>query len=322
MRYLIISDIHGSITALEAVLPYFDRLSCDYIISLGDILYHGPRNPLPEGHNPKAVAERLNEYASRIIAVRGNCDCEVDQMVLQFPCLPDYMPVFDNGVTLFLSHGHLYSPRFMPPLHGVSLFLYGHTHLWELTRHDSGVWMCNPGSIALPKEGRPATFAVYDNGVVMIYTLDGKVLQSVDVLNDNPLLQRAIAIAVSAHDGQTDRSAKPYVTHPLRVMQGCATLDERIVAVLHDVVEDTSVTFDDLSRDFPPHIVDAVRCLTHTPDKTYEQYIEQVASNPIAVQVKLRDLSDNMDIRRLASLSAGDIDRLHRYLKAYRRLHR
>lgn len=322
MRYLIISDIHGSVTALDAVLGYFDRLECDYIISLGDILYHGPRNPLPDGHNPGAVAERLNEYASRIIAVRGNCDCEVDQMVLQFPCLPDYMPVFDNGVTLFLSHGHLYSPRFMPPLHGTSLFLYGHTHLWELKQHDNGVWMCNPGSIALPKEGRPATFAVYDNGVVMIYSLDGRILQVADVMNDSPLLQRAIDMATSAHDGQTDRAGKPYVTHPLRVMQACSTPEERIVAVLHDVVEDTAVTLDDLSRDFPSHIVDAVRCLTRTPDMTYEQYIERVAVNPVAVQVKLRDLSDNMDVRRLESLTEDDIMRLHRYLKAYRRLKR
>lgn len=320
MRYLIISDIHGSITALDAVLPYFDSLRCDYIVSLGDILYHGPRNPLPDGHNPKAVAERLNEYASRMIAVRGNCDSEVDQMVLQFPCLPDYMPLFDNGVTLFLSHGHLYSPHFMPPLHGVSLFLYGHTHLWELARHESGVWICNPGSIALPKDGHPATFAVYDNGLVMIYALDGEILQVADVVNGNHLLQRAIEIATNAHKGQTDRAGKPYITHPLRVMQACSVDDERIVAVLHDVVEDTPVTLDDLSRDFPPHIVEAVGCLTRTPEMAYEQYIEQVADNPLAVQVKLRDLSDNMDIRRLLVLTDADQNRLHRYLKAYKRL--
>lgn len=322
MRYLILSDIHGSLTALNAVLPYFEQFKCNYILLLGDILYHGPRNPLPEGYAPKEVAERLNEYADKIVAVRGNCDCEVDQMLLHFPCQADYVPVFDNGVMLLLSHGHVYAPHNMPSLCGASLFLYGHTHLWELTRNKEGVWLCNPGSLSLPKENRPASFAVYDNGIITIYTLLGEVLAQSTVKAGAypPLLQRAIELATAAHAGQTDRAGVPYITHPLRVMEACNTIEEKIAAVLHDVVEDTSVTLDDLAKQFPPEIVEAVRCLTHLPEDTYEEYVEQIATNPISVQVKLRDLTDNMDVRRLTAIGEPDVERLRRYLKAYKRL--
>lgn len=184
MRYLILSDIHGSMTALDKVLPYFAKCHCDYILLLGDILYHGPRNPLPVGYDPRAVAQCLNAYAARIVAVRGNCDSEVDQMMLQFPCMADYIPVFDNGVTLFLTHGHIYSPTHLPHLYGTSLFLYGHTHLWELKRNDDGLWHCNPGSVSLPKGGMPPTFAIYDNGIIAVYTLTGEELAKTDICHE------------------------------------------------------------------------------------------------------------------------------------------
>ena len=135
-----------------------------------------------------------------------------------------------------------------------------------------------------------------------------------------PLLQRAIELATAAHAGQTDRAGVPYITHPLRVMEACNTIEEKIAAVLHDVVEDTAVTLDDLAKQFPPEIVEAVRCLTHLPEDTYEEYVEQIATNPISVQVKLRDLTDNMDVRRLTAIGEPDVERLRRYLKAYKRL--
>lgn len=322
MRYLIISDIHGSLTALDAVLPYFEQLKCNYILLLGDILYHGPRNPLPEGYAPKEVADRLNKYADKIIAVRGNCDCEVDQMVLRFPCQGSYTTLFDNDAMLFLTHGHLYTPHNMPHISDISLFLYGHTHRWELTRNDEGIWICNPGSISLPKDNRPATFAVYDNGTIIVYTLSGEILAQTELnaVSYQPLLQLAIELATQAHFGQKDRAGMPYINHPLRVMQACNTVEEKIAAVLHDVVEDTNVTFADLATQFPPEIVEAVRSLTHAPEDTYEEYVEKVARNPIAVQVKLRDLTDNMDVRRLSVISDTDVERLRKYLKAYRYL--
>ncbi|MGL6174045.1 MAG: phosphodiesterase [Cellulosilyticaceae bacterium] len=175
MKYMIISDIHGSKSFTEHVLNVFEHEHCDKLIILGDILYHGPRNPLPIGHDPQGVVSLLNAYASQIIAVRGNCEAEVDQMLLDFPCLSDYALIVDNGTTLFATHGHIYSETNLPKLHAGDFFFYGHTHLW-VSKVQDGLNICNPGSISLPKENRPATYAIYENNKVHIYTLDGQLL--------------------------------------------------------------------------------------------------------------------------------------------------
>lgn len=177
MKYMIISDIHGSETYLQNTLHLFEEKHYDALILLGDILYHGPRNPLPKGHNPAGVVALLNHYASKIIACRGNCDAEVDQMLLHFPCLSDYTLVVDEGIRIFATHGHIYSPENLPPFDGKNIFLYGHTHLWELKKQDDTL-ICNPGSISLPKENRPHTYAVYENATLSIYTLDQELLAS------------------------------------------------------------------------------------------------------------------------------------------------
>ncbi len=139
---------------------------------------------------------------------------------------------------------------------------------------------------------------------------------------DNSLLQRAIEIATLAHEGQTDKSGKPYIEHPLRVMEAGKSVDEKIVGVLHDVFEDSSFTFDALAKEgFPKHIVAALRCITkQSPTEPYDKFIARVKKNPLAAAVKLNDLTDNMDIRRLPYLSDKDIRRLKRYLKAYKKL--
>ncbi|MEG1277265.1 MAG: phosphodiesterase [Cellulosilyticaceae bacterium] len=175
MKYMIISDIHGSELYTEQALKAFEEKSCDQLIILGDILYHGPRNPLPEGHNPQGVVALLNPYASKIIAARGNCEAEVDQMLLDFPCLSDYALIVDEGVRIFATHGHIYSEDNLPKLQNRDVFLYGHTHLW-VTKEKDGILICNPGSISLPKENRPATYAIYENRHITIYTLEGKVI--------------------------------------------------------------------------------------------------------------------------------------------------
>lgn len=175
MNYMILSDIHGSESYLEKALHLFEEKGYDYLILLGDLLYHGPRNPLPEGHNPQGVVQLLNPYASKIIACGGNCDAQVDQMLLNFPCLNDYALIFDEGVRLFITHGHLYTPEKFPRSEAKNIFLYGHTHLWEL-RKEGTTLICNPGSISLPKENRPPTYAVYTASTITIYTLDGQLL--------------------------------------------------------------------------------------------------------------------------------------------------
>lgn len=136
-----------------------------------------------------------------------------------------------------------------------------------------------------------------------------------------PTLEDAIALAIEAHRGQLDKSRQPYILHPLRVMFNCETEIERIVAVLHDVVEDTGRSFDDLRKlGYSQDVIAALDCVTKRPGEDYEQFIERAAANPVARNVKLADLKDNMDLRRLPSTEQGDMDRLRRYVNAWRRL--
>ena len=141
-------------------------------------------------------------------------------------------------------------------------------------------------------------------------------------METNQLLSKAINLAVQAHAEQTDKAGMPYIGHVMRVMQAGRTIDEKIVGVLHDLVEDTPWTFEALlAEGFPAHIVDALRCVTKLHDnEPYEEFIERVKSNPLAVAVKINDLTDNMDIRRLADITDKDAIRLRKYLKAYREL--
>lgn len=171
MKYFIFSDIHGSETALDNALNQFYHMGCDYMCILGDVLNYGPRNGLPKGLNPQAVAEKLNAISDQIIAVRGNCDSEVDQMLLQFPCMNDYAFIVDNGVRLFLTHGHIYNETNNLTLKSDVLF-YGHTHSWKLEQTNR-ITVCNTGSITFPKEANSPTFAIYEEKSIGIYTLDG-----------------------------------------------------------------------------------------------------------------------------------------------------
>ena len=138
----------------------------------------------------------------------------------------------------------------------------------------------------------------------------------------NQLLSKAINLAMQAHAGQVDKAGMPYIGHVMRVMQAGKTIDEKIVGVLHDVVEDTTWTFDALlAEGFPVHIVDALRCVTKlSDDEPYESFINRVKTNPLAVAVKINDLTDNMDIRRLQTLTDADVQRLRKYLQAYQSL--
>ena len=136
------------------------------------------------------------------------------------------------------------------------------------------------------------------------------------------LLTKAISIALKEHEGQTDKAGMPYAGHIMRVMQAGRTTDEKMVGVLHDLVEDTDWTFDMLlAEGFPIHIVEALRCVTKlSDDESYDEFIQRVKSNPLAVAVKINDLTDNMDIRRLSDITEADAQRLRKYLKAYRDL--
>ena len=176
MKYLICSDLHGSESCTKKLVDTFSAGAFDYMILLGDILYHGPRNLLPHGHNPKGVVALLNPLKDKIIACRGNCDAEVDQMLLEFPVLADYNLVVDNGVRLFCTHGHIYTPEKLPCTGGIDVLLFGHIHIQQLYQKD-GLLICNPGSASLPKEDSPAGYAVYQDRHMALYTLEGQKLK-------------------------------------------------------------------------------------------------------------------------------------------------
>lgn len=175
MKYLILSDLHGSIDALERVLEHYEAMGCQMLLLLGDILNYGPRNSLPPSLNPQAVVERLKALSSHIVAVRGNCDSEVDQMLLPFPLMADYALVVDEGLRLFLTHGHIYNEEHHPAV-GFDLLFCGHSHLPHITPLLDGRVLVNTGSPTFPKGGNPPTFATYEGGVIQLHTLDGKVL--------------------------------------------------------------------------------------------------------------------------------------------------
>ena len=179
MKLIIASDIHGGAECCKALLEAAEREGAEKILLLGDMLYHGPRNDLPEDYAPKKVIEMLNGVKDKLICVRGNCESEVDQMVLDFPILSESAIVYDGEakLTLFMSHGHKYSPESLPPLLRDSVFLYGHTHVLGFCERD-GILCLNPGSVTLPKQNNPKSYATYENGNFSIKTLDGELICS------------------------------------------------------------------------------------------------------------------------------------------------
>ena len=176
MKFLIASDIHGAEEPCRRICSLFKEGGYDKLLLPGDILYHGPRNDLPASYNPKAVISLLSPLASKIIAVRGNCEAEVDQMVLPFPVLSESAVIFADGKTIFMTHGHIYTPEKHPS--GVDVLISGHTHIPMLENID-GVLCVNPGSISIPKGGNPPSFAVWNDGVVEIRELEtGRVMKA------------------------------------------------------------------------------------------------------------------------------------------------
>ena len=176
MKLFIASDIHGDIDCANATLSAYRAEGADKLLLLGDLLYHGPRNDLPPAYAPKAVIELLNSVKEELICVRGNCDTEVDQMVLSFPILADYAQIYADGITVFATHGHNHNTSKMPPLKKGEMLLHGHTHVLCAQPLENGGFYLNPGSVTLPKEGNPKSYAILENGVFTVKSFGGKVL--------------------------------------------------------------------------------------------------------------------------------------------------
>ena len=173
MKLLIASDIHGAADCCRRLLDAAARENADRLLLLGDILYHGPRNDLPPDYAPKEVIALLNAQKDKIFCVRGNCDTEVDQMVLDFPVLADYA-VFTVGARLiYATHGHIYNTAHLPPLQPGDILLHGHTHVpaWQPFGEDN--YYLNPGSVSIPKENTPRSYMTLEEGVFTWKDLDG-----------------------------------------------------------------------------------------------------------------------------------------------------
>lgn len=168
MKLMIASDLHGSVYYTKKLLLAMEQEAPDKLILLGDLLYHGPRNDLPEGYAPKQVIEMLNGIREKLLCVKGNCEAEVDQMVLNFPVLSEIAAVYADGITFYLLHGH---KNMDIPFTPGSVVLSGHTHV-PVLKQENGIFYGNPGSVSIPKEGSPRGYLVYENGVIYHRTLE------------------------------------------------------------------------------------------------------------------------------------------------------
>ena len=164
MKIMIASDIHGFINYAEKLIDAYRKSGAKRLVLLGDLLYHGPRNDLAQGYNPKAVIELLNSVKNELLCVRGNCDTEVDQVVLDFPIMSDYAVMADGDRLLYFTHGHKYGVLNFPNVKEGDVIVQGHTHVPMCEEHD-GILCVNPGSVSLPRSGSDHQCLVYENGI-------------------------------------------------------------------------------------------------------------------------------------------------------------
>lgn len=178
MKLFIASDIHGSAYYCRLMLERYRAEKADRLLLLGDVLYHGPRNDLPEEYAPKQVIAMLNELKNEILCVRGNCDTEVDQMVLEFPVLADYALLRIDDRTIYATHGHIYNENNLPPIQKGDVLLNGHTHVPKCVKHENYTYM-NPGSVSIPKENSHHGYMTLENGVFLWKDLSGTIVTAI-----------------------------------------------------------------------------------------------------------------------------------------------
>ena len=180
MKIIIASDIHGSSYYCKLLVDAYKKENADKLLLLGDLLYHGPRNDLPKDYSPKSVIEMLNSLKDSILCVRGNCDTEVDQMVLDFPVLADYAYVSVDGVDIFATHGHIFNENNLPKLKKCDILLHGHTHI-PVCKKSGDFIIMNPGSVSIPKENSAHGYILFENGTFCWKNFDGEILREFKV---------------------------------------------------------------------------------------------------------------------------------------------
>lgn len=180
MKYMFASDIHGSAYYCRKMLEAYREEKAERLVLLGDLLYHGPRNDLPKEYAPKEVIAMLNGMKNEIYAVRGNCEAEVDQMVLEFPVMADYCILALGDRTFYATHGHVYNTDNLPPMREGDILIHGHTHVLKAEHMNSYIWL-NPGSVSLPKEGNPHTYGVLEDHLFAVKDFEGNVVKSIQL---------------------------------------------------------------------------------------------------------------------------------------------
>lgn len=180
MKLMFASDIHGSAYYCRKMLEAYQAEEAGRLILLGDILYHGPRNDLPKEYAPKEVIAMLNPMKNDICAVRGNCEAEVDQMVLDFPVMADYALILYGERNLYATHGHIYNENNLPPLKNGDILINGHTHVLKAEKREDYT-LLNPGSVSIPKEGNPPSYAILEDGLFTIKGFDGTIIKELQL---------------------------------------------------------------------------------------------------------------------------------------------
>lgn len=180
MKLMIASDIHGSLYYAEKTVEKYREEKADKLILLGDLLYHGPRNDLPRDYNPKGVISLLNSIKNEILAVRGNCEAEVDQMVLEFPVMAEYMIMYLNDRMIFVTHGHKFNISNPPMLKDGDVLLHGHTHIQAMEKADNYYYI-NPGSVSIPKNGNKNSYMIYENGRFTIKDFESNIIEELEI---------------------------------------------------------------------------------------------------------------------------------------------
>lgn len=180
MKLMFASDIHGSAYYCRKLLKAWEEEEPQRLVLLGDILYHGPRNDLPKGYAPKEVIALLNPIKNEICAVRGNCEAEVDQMVLDFPVMADYCILIEGSHTIYATHGHRYHENHLPPLKEGDVLIHGHTHVPRAEKKEHYI-LLNPGSVSIPKEGNPPTYGILENGMFQVKDFEGNIIKEIRI---------------------------------------------------------------------------------------------------------------------------------------------
>lgn len=181
MKLMVASDIHGSSFFCEKLIEAFKKENPDKLLLLGDLLYHGPRNDLPQGYAPKKVIEMLNSIKHDLICIKGNCESEVDQMVLQFPIMAEYAYIYIEGLTIYATHGHKYNNDNLPMISEGDILLCGHTHIPAFNKEEKYIYI-NPGSVSIPKENSKNSYIIIEDNICKFKDIEGNEYSKFNIL--------------------------------------------------------------------------------------------------------------------------------------------